>query len=270
MPEEFPFRLDGYIPESEQEDYEEREAKHWDFESKLQSRMKLTTTGDVDLRPFTSPRHNQGRTGSCVAQSVIKALEIKRIMKHGQGAHVDLSVMALYYLARQLMLPVLTEYDNGTHISLACDALRRFGVCPSEAWPWDTDKLFTPPSWKAMRKAYMGRIESFYKMRCDLNIRADLVANCLRAGNPVVFGTNVGSQWRGYRKGIIGPTSNDDRSGRHATCIVGVEGDKFIVENSWGTGWGDNGFYYGSSELLNHPTSNDFWVIQAGWEEYDG
>lgn len=270
MPKDFPYRLDGYIPETEQQDYETLEARHWDFESRLMGRMKLTTGGDVDLRPFTSPRHNQGRTGSCVAQSVVKALEIKRIMKHGHDAHVDLSVIALYYLARQLMFPVRTEHDNGTHISLACDALRRFGVCPEDAWPWDMDLLFKPPSLMALRKAYMGRIESFYKIRSAFKLRADLVANCLRAGNPVVFGTNVGSQWDGYRKGVIGPTSNDDRRGRHATCIVGVEGDNFIVENSWGTRWGDDGFYLGSADLINHPTSADFWVIQTGLEEYTG
>jgi hypothetical protein len=266
MPE-FPFRLDGYVPETEQEGFEEIEAKHWDFEKRLQSRMKVTSTGDVDLRPHTSPRHNQGGTGSCVAQSVIKALEIKRIMKFGRDKHVDLSILALYYLARQLMMPPATEYDNGTHISLACDALRRFGVCPNDDWPWDSSKLRIPPSWKSMRRMYMGRIDSFYKIRCDPKTRAQLVANCLRAGNPVVFGTNVGSQWSGYKNGVIGPCSDADKRGRHATCIVGVEGDKFIIENSWGTGWGFDGFYYGSTELINHPTSQDFWVIVAPWQE---
>ena len=263
MTDDLPFRVDGFIPD-------EDDPKHWDFQTGLMSRMTMTAgaSADVDLREFTSPRHNQGRTGSCVAQSVIKALEIKRIMKYGHDKHVDLSIMALYYLARQLMSPLNTEYDKGTFISLACDALRRFGVCPTDAWPWDTDKLFTPPSWKAMRHAYMGRIESFYRIRGGN--QAELVADCLRAGNPVVFGTNTSSQWNGYRSGVMKPVDDDDRQGRHATCIVGVEGDKFIVENSWGTGWGDNGFYYVDCEFLNHSSSRSFWVIQAGFEEYVG
>ena len=33
--------------------------------------------------------------------------------------------------------------------------------------------------------------------------------------------------------------------GGHAVCIVGYRSDgRFIVRNSWGTGWGDHGFGY--------------------------
>ena len=32
--------------------------------------------------------------------------------------------------------------------------------------------------------------------------------------------------------------------GGHAVCIVGYTADRFIVRNSWGTGWGDGGFAY--------------------------
>ena len=34
-------------------------------------------------------------------------------------------------------------------------------------------------------------------------------------------------------------------SGGHAVCVVGYTKDKrFIIRNSWGTGWGDKGFAY--------------------------
>jgi Papain family cysteine protease len=39
--------------------------------------------------------------------------------------------------------------------------------------------------------------------------------------------------------------SNTARGG-HAVSIVGYKSDRFIIRNSWGTGWGDKGFGYAS------------------------
>jgi len=255
-----PYNVSGFLPEPDSD-------KHWGYEDKLKSRMKAIATGDIDLRQYSSPRHNQGGTGSCVGQSVVKALEVKRIMQHGLDAHVDLSVMMVYYLARELMFPPRTSHDSGTHISLACDVLRRFGVAPEADWPFDPSKLFENPPWKAMRNAYMHRIESFFKIRSTGQDRVDEVVRCLQAGNPVVYGTTVGNNWFGYRKGQVLKCPKTVE-GRHATCLLGVKDGKFLGENSWGTRWGDDGYYEMDPEVICSDDSRDFWVIQAGFEEY--
>ena len=36
--------------------------------------------------------------------------------------------------------------------------------------------------------------------------------------------------------------------GGHAVCLVGYTNKHFIVRNSWGTGWGDQGFAYARNE----------------------
>ena len=69
------FASEGFIPEPENPD-------HWEYESRLKPKMLVGDAETADLRPFTSPRHNQSASNSCVAQSVVKALEIKRIMKN--------------------------------------------------------------------------------------------------------------------------------------------------------------------------------------------
>jgi len=116
---------------------------------------------------------------------------------------VDLSRLAVYYLARELMTPPECTQDDGTYISYAFDVMRRFGV-PTEAdWPWDTSKLYTPPSWRAMRKAYLCKITAFYKILSGGQDRVQAVKECLRAGNPVVFGTTVGSNWTDYEAGQV-------------------------------------------------------------------
>jgi C1A family cysteine protease len=258
MPNNDDYRVDGFIPEPDSD-------KHWSFEDKLRDKMVAQETGDVDLREFSSPRHDQKRTSSCVANAVVKALEIKRILEHGKEAHVDLSIMQVYYLARELMLPPKTHVDGGTYVSHACDVLRRFGVAPSSDWPWDPDKICESPPWMAMRKAYLHKIVSFFKIRSTKAARVEAVIEALRAHNPVVFGTTVGWNWNNYRKGQVLECPSSVR-GRHATCLLGYKDGKFIGENSWGDGWGDNGFYLMDPQVIACNQASDFWVIQAGWE----
>lgn len=256
------FNLKGYRPEPD-------DPRHWGFEDGLRAKMVRISAGDVDLRPLTSPRHDQRSTSSCVAQATVKALEIKRIQARGLDAHIDLSRLAVYWMARNLMFPKETDKDDGTYISHAFDAIRRFGVPPEADHPWDPARIFDAPSWDAMRKAYVSKIESFYKIRSSGQQRVDMVVEALQAGNPVVFGTNVDSSWNGYRKGqVLKPVGEDDKSGRHATVILGIQDGLFIGENSWGTDWGDDGFYWMDPSVIASPVSRDLWVPQAGFETY--
>lgn len=254
------FNISGFRPDPPS-------SKYWSFEDRLEMKLKSETSGDIDLRPFTSPRHDQRSTSSCVGQSVVKALEIKRIMKLGHDAHIDLSVLSVYFLSRELMSPPETVNDSGTYISLACDVLRRFGVCPERDWPFDTTKVCISPSWKAMRKAYLHKIRSFYRINSVGQDRLEMVIKALQSKNPVVFGTSVGQNWFSYRKNQVLSVPNGVL-GRHATVLVGYENGKFIGENSWGTDWGDDGFYYMDPAVISSSHSRDFWVIQEGFEEY--
>ena len=119
-----PYKLGGYRPDPPDD-------RHWGFETRLRAHLP-TAAGSVDLRPYASPRHNQGQTGSCVAQSVVKALENLERQKIcqdqglrpeqvGPQQHQDLSVLALYYLCRERMEPPEMAQDSGTFQWLACD-----------------------------------------------------------------------------------------------------------------------------------------------------
>lgn len=257
-------KLGGFRPEP-------LDPKHWTFSDKLKPRLCALREDDVDLRPFSSPRHDQQWTNSCVANAVIKALEIKRIMKFGHAAHVDLSRLAVYFLARELMFPQETSQDAGTYVSLACDVLRRWGVCTEEAWPFDLNKVFSPPPWGAMRQAHVNRIAAFYRLDSGVS-RARLVEDvirCLRAGNPVVYGTAIGQNWFDYKPDQVLTTPKDmkDMVGRHATVLVGFANGRFIGENSWGPNWGSNGFYWMDPGYITWKESCDFWTITAPWQE---
>lgn len=222
--------------------------------------------GEADLRKFSAQRHNQGNTSSCVANATIKAVEIKRAQKNGTAPYVPLSVLDLYYGARDLMNPSETNMDSGTFISLACEVLKRFGVCRSEEFPFIDNNLFIPPSILATRESYLNKITNCFRINSIGPDRINDVIAALCAGHPVVFGTQVGTNWFNYTADSqpLGPTDPLEVKGGHATCLVGWVNDLFITENSWGPGFGDNGFAWLQPEVLLDPRANDFWIVQEG------
>jgi C1A family cysteine protease len=166
------------------------------------------------------------------------------------------------------MQPSRVHEDTGTFIWLACDCLHLFGVCTEEEWPFDPGKVSESPSVMAMREAYDHKISAYYRIK---KTGLDLVASvrdALRANYPVVYATDVGDNWMKYRAGeVLGRPSAPE--GGHATQLVGWDQARgvFIGENSWGTGWGDDGYYLIAPEVIADPISQDFWVITGCWEE---
>jgi C1A family cysteine protease len=234
----------------------------WRFEDFREKNGEGVDVGKYpDLRRFSIGRHHQSQTGSCVANAIVKAIEIRRVLMHGESAHRDLSRLALYYWARHIQRrhdP--SEDDNGTRIGRACDAAREYGIPLESDWPFRDDLLFEQPDEKAMMSAV--KIGAHYRINRIPRRRKSEVIRALRMGYPVVFGCAVGKNWHSYRPGeVLGPAKRKHRTGRHATVIVGWDGENFIGENSWGESWGDDGCYRASPSLIRSWFSNDFWVI---------
>jgi C1A family cysteine protease len=258
------YKLGGYLEDPIDKEYRMFDAKKFSF--------KAATSSDIDLRNYSSPRHDQRSTSTCVAQSIVKALEIKRIIKHGISQHKDLSILDVYWGARDLMSPKQTNVDQGTYISLACDVLRRYGVCREMMHQFSEKNLYIPPPVLATREARMNRIKSHFKLYAHGNDLIDEIILNLQSKNPVVFGTQVGDNWMRYPGGnnVIGITEAPE--GGHAMVIVGFVEGKFIVENSWGNYWGNDGFAWVAPEVFTHSYTRDLWVIVDGsetWYEND-
>jgi C1A family cysteine protease len=59
---------------------------------------------------------------------------------------------------------------------------------------------------------------------------------------------DVDSTWddASFTGGKLDTYNPNSTRGGHAVALVGYTADRFIVRNSWGTGWGDKGFAYAS------------------------
>jgi C1A family cysteine protease len=67
-------------------------------------------------------------------------------------------------------------------------------------------------------------------------------------------GVMVDDTWDNAKatKGRLDAFKPSTARGGHAICVVGYTKDKrFIVRNSWGTNWGDDGFAYASEAYID-------------------
>jgi uncharacterized protein YvpB len=97
------------------------------------------------------------------------------------------------------------------------------------------------------------------------------VKNALASGFPVVMGFTVYDSFEYDLNNTTGMmpypnTASEQVLGGHAVTIVGyndnLNGGRFIVRNSWGTSWGDGGYFYMPYQVVaNKNMSSDFWIV---------
>jgi C1A family cysteine protease len=257
-------------------------AKDYGFSDRLLPALGTAAVGegDADLRPYCT-ESNQRSLSSCVGNATADAIEILNAIEEEKQAKaqgrdpkppVQLSRLFVYTLARALMDANNdgqgdVDQDKGTHIRLAFEALSRWGICDEDIWPYDTAKVFTLPSIKAMRQAFGHKIHSYYRIKGVYDDRLAEIQAALRANHPVVFGTMIDKAF----EALSGPNATAKKPtgatlGGHALIVVGyiASSNLYIVKNSWGQGWGDRGYCYMEPEMLAWEQTYDLWVPTFG------
>ncbi len=94
---------------------------------------------------------------------------------------------------------------------------------------------------------------------------------CLADGYPFVFGFTVYESFESATVARTGranlPKPGEKVLGGHAVMAVGYNDKqkRFIVRNSWGTGWGKKGYFTMPYAYLDdRDLSDDFWTIRRG------
>lgn len=251
-------KLGGWIPDSHMSGYDvTKDYRFEDNDSKFQ--VNESSSGAVDLRPWCSPVEDQGQLGSCVGNGVVGALEFLQIRNGLQ--YDDLSRLFVYYNSR--LMHQDQDKDNGTYIHLAMGTLSSLGTCSELKWPYDTSKVFIRPSWGSYREAYTNKIDSFYRISGQGDVRDEFIKRALLSNHVVVFGMVVDQDYIDYSGGIVPmPRSCRANSGKHCQVIVGFLDDKkcWIVRNSWGTSWGEDGYAFVPYTYLDASDADDIWV----------
>jgi C1A family cysteine protease len=213
---------------------------------------------DTDLRRYCSPVEDQKKSNSCGPNSTVGALEL---LENVQGMPFqDLSRLFVYYNAR--LAANDQGGDVGTYIRLNMASLSSLGVCSEKLWPFDLSKITTRPSWKSYREGYVHRISGYYRIEEESgDDRNRQMEWALVAKHPIVFGVDV---WQNFVEGDFthAPDPAGKKVGGHAMLCVGYNRSSrtFIIRNSWGTDFGDQGYFYCSYDWLDKCNCRDLWV----------
>lgn len=154
---------------------------------------------------------DQGNTPMCSAVTAVCNMEWKTTLTGGK--RINLSERFVYDHRTQKDLDGMTPRDT-------MKILHKIGVCPQSAYKKSN----------AEEAAQEHRITGYARIHTIDCMKSALIAN-----GPVYIGLPVRSYdskfWLG---GAI--------LGGHAVPVVGYDENSFLIKNSWGTAWGDNGY----------------------------
>ena len=200
-----------------------------------------------DLRAKWWAVGDQGSTGSCVgwatADSVLRWHFVKAgRIKGGERLSPRFVWMASKETDQFISRPTTFIETEGTSLKSALDIARKFGAVRDTLLPFESGALY-PGDWKTFYAyATQLKVAAYFNLGTNLsNWRTWLATK-----GPILTRLDVDDTWQDATatKGNLDDYKADSAQGGHAVALVGYKAGRFIVRNSWGTGWGDKGFAY--------------------------
>jgi C1A family cysteine protease len=216
----------------------------------------------VDLRNQCPPVYDQGQLGSCTANGIGGALQFDR-MKQKLTPDFIPSRLFIYYNERVMEHTV--NSDSGAMIRDGIKSVSKQGDCPESEWLYDITKFADTPPPKCYRDAFHYKAVQYQRLVQDVN----QMKGCLASGYPFVFGFTVYKSFESQQvtqTGVVPmPGPAEQVMGGHCVVAVGYDDSqqRFIVRNSWGTGWGMQGYCtMPYAYLTDSNLASDIWTIR--------
>jgi len=237
----------------------------------------------ANLRNWCSPVEDQEKLGSCTANAGVGMLEY--FERKAYGKHIHASRLFLYKATRNLMQQT---GDTGAFLRTTMSALVLFGVLPEEFYPYKIEDFDKEPP--AFCYAYAQSYQAIKYVNLDppetsgeellLRIKTNLAA-----GLPSMFGFTVyNSIWIAKEGKIPFPCAKEKLEGGHAIMAVGYDDNiqienpnckkkttgAFLIRNSWGTKWGDDGYGWLPYQYVLNGLAKDWWtLVESEWFDTD-
>jgi len=180
---------------------------------------------------WMTPIKRQGGK-DCWAHASCSSMEAKiKIMKNNPDLDIDLSKQQLISCCDEC-----GNYSDGGYFAPSFQYAIDPGIVDERCFPymWSEGSCSFCPDWENR----VNKINSF------LNISNEDLKEALTLYGPIAIRMEVRPDFFDYVGGIYEPTSSSI-TGYHGVVLLGYndEEEYWILKNSWGTGWGEEGWF---------------------------
>jgi C1A family cysteine protease len=241
---------------------------------------KLALPSSADLRQWCSRIEDQGDLGSCTANAGVGLVEY--FERRAFGRYLDASRLFLYKTTRNLLG---WTGDTGAYLRDTMKAMVLFGVPPESYWQYNVADFDKEPTAFCYAFAQNYQAIQYYRLDSPGTSPTALLARIksnLAAGLPSMFGFTVYSSiWQADATGEIPyPAPGEHVEGGHAIVAVGYDDaipiknsndgvertGALLIRNSWGTGWGMEGYGWLPYDYVTTELAIDWWsLIKNEW-----
>jgi len=230
---------------------------------------------DIDYRPNLPPVINQGQRGSCVAVSSVGTT--KAFQELSQGDYPAGGLSAAFVQSISKTLDGIPDQE-GTFPRVGMQVLQQFGVCPEVDFPYRKLSDMASPwvpfvSADIKAKAEKYKIQTYAQIcspgDADKSNLLTTIRQALAREGPFVLALLVCDNFVPGTDGKI-PLPQGGFRGGHQVGIVGDLPDmgSLILRNSWGTGWGHDGYALLPYEWLTSRYDGG-WYVYESWTATD-
>ena len=232
----------------------------WTLESK-----SLPTSVNL-VNKYQCPIFDQQTLGSCTANSISAAFSYEYHYQHNI-LYIP-SRLFIYYNERVLEGTVST--DSGASLSDGVSVIEKLGTCPETIWPYDISQYAVKPP----EICYTDGLKEIATLCKPVSPTLNDIKRGLSEGHPIIFGMQVPSYLENISSnGFFVPTADNNNQeilGGHAIVFCAYNDDLeyagikgfLTVRNSWGTAWGDKGYFYMPYDFLKTGYVSDLWMIE--------
>lgn len=228
------------------------------------SPQRVTTLPpSVDLRPKCPAIVDQGPLGSCTENAGAALIQYDEMQKN-EAAPLMPSRLFMYYNARALEGTIAS--DAGSSVRDFFRAVATWGYPAEACWPYVITQFAVQPPQACYQQAITNRKILYQRVPQVLQ----QLQGVLAMGLPYTLGFTVYESFESAQVAQTGivpmPDPNEQTLGGHCVDVVGYDTSKswWITRNSWGTAWGDQGYFYMPYQYFLDPNlSGDIWIMQS-------
>lgn len=199
------------------------------------------------LKKYALTPGDQGQVGSCVTWAT--GYTGYGILMNEAG--ISGAPMAPMFIYSQIVKEYNNGQDSGTNADIALPMEKSRGIDTQSDYTQGTTNYKTLPTAAEKSNALNYKLGSFTDL--TNSDRTSAIKSAISQGHPVAIGFTVRSSFDDITSSNYNydPSTSEGAEGGHEVTIVGYDANGVTIENSWGSNWGNGGYFTAPWSFIN-------------------